>query len=274
MTRPAPGRIYRERPIATWYGVAAPGRRKVDRVEQPLAECGYVFVRASAMREAITASGPLTDWEAFASSWNDLQVDEYLVEGQRCRRRRFAVYSIDRDRGIERRPHQPHYQRPEYNALFGGIERWFPPVATEVGGGPTMLAILRFCDRLFRACLPTAGAWHVEVHQFRIEARAGAPGHPTPEGVHRDGVDFVLVLLVSRDNIVSGTTTVYSGAGDPLGSFTLTDPLDAALVDDSRVAHGVTPVTPLDPARPGYRDVLVATFRSPGPACDAAGCIA
>jgi len=32
-------------------------------------------------------------------------------------------------------------------------------------------------------------------------------------------------------------------------------------VDDDRVYHGVTPVTPLDPAEPAYRDVLVATFR-------------
>ena len=40
-----------------------------------------------------------------------------------------------------------------------------------------------------------------------------------------------------------------------------TKPLDAALVDDSRVYHGVTPVEPVDPARPAYRDVLVVTFR-------------
>jgi hypothetical protein len=37
--------------------------------------------------------------------------------------------------------------------------------------------------------------------------------------------------------------------------------LDAALVDDARVLHGVTPVEPLDPATSGYRDVLVVTFR-------------
>jgi hypothetical protein len=47
----------------------------------------------------------------------------------------------------------------------------------------------------------------------------------------------------------------------PLGSFTLTEPLDAALVDDDRVFHGVTPLLPHDPARSAYRDVLVVTFR-------------
>ena len=54
--------------------------------------------------------------------------------------------------------------------------------------------------------LAGAVAWHVELHQFRIEALPGMPGMPTPEGMHRDGVDYVLVLLVSRSNIGSGTT--------------------------------------------------------------------
>ena len=230
-------------------------------LEQELSKSGYAFVRSGTMRRALEAVGPLTDWAAFAASWNDLAPDEYLTE-QRYRRRRFAVYAIAPDGGVERRPHQPHYQHRDYNPLFGGIERWFEPVAAGVGTAQCMTTILRFCDRLFRTQMRAAGTWHVEVHQFRIEARADAPGHPTPEGVHHDGVDFVLVLLVNRHNIASGTTTVYASDSRPLGSFTLTDALDAALVDDHRVAHGVTPIVPLDRAQPGYRDVLVVTLRT------------
>lgn len=230
-------------------------------MEKRLAELGYAFVEAPAMRTALETIGPLSDWQAFAASWDDLEVDQYLADGQRYRRRRFAVYEVGSSAEVKRKPHQPHYQHPEYNSLFGGIERWFSPIDSAIGSGPTMLTILRFCDRLFSALAPSAAPWHVETHQFRIEARSDAPGRPTPEGVHRDGVDFVLVLLVSRENIVRGQTTVYDPAGQPLGSFTLTDPLDAALVDDHRVAHGVTAVAPLDGTRPGHRDVLVVTFR-------------
>jgi hypothetical protein len=32
-------------------------------------------------------------------------------------------------------------------------------------------------------------------------------------------------------------------------------------VDDHRVLHGVTPVEPVAPSEPGFRDVLVVTFR-------------
>jgi hypothetical protein len=230
-------------------------------LERSLADRGYVFVHAGPMRQTLTAAGSLSDWPAFAASWNDLELDRYLAEGGRCRKRRFAVYAAGSDGSVERQPHQPHFQHREYNALFGGIERWFAPIAPEIGEGPTMLTVLRFCARFFGELAPTVARWHVEAHQFRIEARAEAPGQPTPEGVHRDGVDFVLVLLVNRDNIVSGVTTVYDLAGSPLGTFTLTDPFDATLVNDNRVAHGVTPVAALDPARPGCRDVLVTTFR-------------
>jgi hypothetical protein len=229
--------------------------------EQPLADRGFLFVSAAEMSKALAASGSLSDWPTFADSWNDLELDRYLAEGGRCRKRRFAVYLVGGEGSVERQAHQPHFQHREYNALFGGIERWFAPIAADIGAGQTMGTVLRFCARTFGALAPSGARWHVEAHQFRIEARAEAPGEPTPEGVHRDGVDFVLVLLISRVNIVSGVTTVYDLGGSPLGTFTLTDPFDATLVDDRRVAHGVTPVAPLDPARPGSRDVLVVTFR-------------
>ncbi len=68
--------------------------------------------------------------------------------------------------------------------------------------------------------------------------------------------------MVNRVNIESGTTTVHGLDNAQLGSFTLADPLDAALVDDTRVKHGVTAVRPLDRAAEAHRDVLVITLRA------------
>ena len=227
-----------------------------------LVDCGFEFVDGADMRAALEQSGALSDWSAFAASWNDLAIDPYLAEDARYRARRYAVYSASSSGAIEREPHQPHFQHHDYNRLFGGIERWFEPIADAIGGGDTLRTILAFTVRVFGERAPDVRRWHVEVHQFRIEARVELPGQPTPEGAHRDGVDFVLVLLVNRENIVSGVTTVSDLAGAPLGAFTLTHPFDATLIDDSRVAHGVTAVTPLDPSRPGRRDVLVVTLRA------------
>jgi hypothetical protein len=45
-----------------------------------------------------------------------------------------------------------------------------------------------------------------------------------------------------------------------LDSFTLTAPLDCAIVNDRRCMHGVTPVQQMDSNQVAYRDVLVVTF--------------
>jgi hypothetical protein len=218
---------------------------------------GFAFVHAPDMRAVLESAG-LRDWDAFAKSWDALGVDTYMADGGRYRRRRFAVFRATTE-GVVRKPHQPHYQSRDYNPLNGDIERWFEPVTPAIGAHPALRAILDSCFRLFDGLTPAAtrpASWHVEIHQFRIEAKTGEAGQPTPEGV-----DWVLVLLVDRVNIQSGETTIADPRKRPLGSFTLTDPLDAAVTDDNRVYHGVTPVTPLDPARPGHRDVLVVTFR-------------
>lgn len=222
---------------------------------------GFAFVDGVTMAARLARGGALDDWNAFAASWNDLAVDTYMADRGRYRRRRHGVYEAGGD-GVHRLADQPHYQAREYNPLHGGIARWFEPIAAQWDGGDSLPTILRYCHALFGALLPAARRWHVEVHQFRIEARAGESGLPTPEGVHRDGVDYVLVLLVARHNIASGTTTIHEPDGTLLGRFTLTAPFDAALVDDARVCHGVTPVQAVDTDSPAFRDVLVVTFRA------------
>jgi hypothetical protein len=221
----------------------------------------FAFVEGARMRLLLEQHGRLDDWHAFASSWSDLELDTYMADGGRYRRRRHAVFAARRgDPAIARQPHQPHFQTRDYNPLHGGIERWFAPVLPEIAGGASMQTILRSCRALFDGLMPDTD-WHIEVHQFRIEPPPAGEGRPTPEGMHRDGVDYVLVLMIERTNIASGETSIHDLEGENLGSFTLTDPFDAALVHDCRVFHGVTPVVPLDPKRPAHRDVLVVTFR-------------
>src|SRR5262245_19813469 len=256
-------------------------------VRDLIAHQGFAFVNGTAMRELLAAYGSLSDWPAFVASWDRLELDSYMADGGRYRRRRHAVYRVDSNGRFTRSAHQPHFQTVDYNPVHGGIERWFAPIEAEIGSGPSLGAILTFCRDLFGTLGHAAashgpsafggqdaddvarasgksltGDWRVEVHQFRIEARCNEPGRPTPEGLHRDGVDHVLVLLVNRSNIARGVTAIHALDGRALGHFTLTDAFDAASVDDTRVAHGVTPVEPIDPSLPAYRDVLVITFKA------------
>ncbi|ATI12334.1 2OG-Fe dioxygenase family protein [Acetobacter pomorum] len=238
------------------------GAAPLDCIEKPLAQEGFAFLQAASMHPILQGFG-LADWDQFAASWNDLGCDRYMADGGRYRRRRYATFSLS-DQEILRKPHQPHYQSRDYNTLNGGIERWFQPVLPEIGKNPALLSILKLMHRLAVDMTPAKQrppAWHAEIHQFRIEASKDAAGQPTPEGLHRDGVDWVCVVMIRRENIARGETSIHDLNRQRVGGFTLTNPLDTAFVNDSRVYHGVTPVQAVNPALPAYRDVLVVTLR-------------
>jgi hypothetical protein len=229
-------------------------------IAEALRDTGFRRV-APAETDALLGPGAVAGWEPFADSWNDLGLDRFMADGGRYRRRRFAAFSAS-PAGVVRKPHQPHYQSRDYNGLNGGVQRWFEPVLDTVAGHPVTQELLRAGLALFHPLTAEPPrAWHVELHQFRIEAGDGQTGLPTPEGAHRDGVDWVIVMLVDRQNVASGVTDIFANDGARLGAFTLERPRDAVFLDDHRVMHGVTAIHPLEPGVPARRDVLVATFR-------------
>lgn len=235
----------------------------VERACKLLARKDYLFMEAAGTRQILAQVAPdgLTDWSEFESSWEDLPVDAYMGDGGRYRRRRHATFSaLPSSTLLTKEIHQPHYQSVSYNHLNGGIARHLEAVQQEVLSGSTMTALLKLGCEIFGRLQPYS-AWHIEVHQFRIEAGADMQGLPTPEGVHRDGVNFVLMAMVKRRNLLNGSTSVFNLDKVRLAEFTLQEPLDLALVNDERVLHGVTPIVQLNPGESSTRDVLVITFR-------------
>jgi hypothetical protein len=116
---------------------------------------------------------------------------------------------------------------------------------------------------LYTALKPEATTWFVEAHQFRIDTTDGI-GRPTPEGAHRDGVDFVAVMLIGRHDIKGGETRVFEVNGPAGQRFTMTEPWTLLFLDDERVIHESTPIQPLnvEDFNASYRDTLVLTFRA------------
>jgi hypothetical protein len=93
-------------------------------------------------------------------------------------------------------PPEPHYQSLSYNPLNGGIARHFRALRPGSHHAPVPAGPLRDAEALFARSAP--GARYIEAHQFRILAeRERRPAYA--RGLHRDGVDRVLVQLVARD---------------------------------------------------------------------------
>ncbi|MEO8386580.1 MAG: 2OG-Fe dioxygenase family protein, partial [Betaproteobacteria bacterium] len=189
----------------------------MNSLNEKIQRDGFCFVAADDARLLL---GDIADWPQFEASWNDMPLDTYMADGGRYRRRRHATLSVAVGATTALlEAHQPHYQSLDYNNLNGGVARHFEPIRADIIVGASMSALLALCIQVFGGLLP-GRRWHVEVHQFRIEAGTQHQGMPTPEGVHRDGVQYVMVLMVKRYNIAEGTTTIHDAAGVKLTSFT------------------------------------------------------
>ena len=203
-------------------------------------------------------------WAQLSTSWSRLPPDAHLKDGGRYRQRRHACWVQDlAGDTLTQTPHRAHWQPTDYNALHGGFERWFEPVESTVAAAPAWTDLLASLGRLF-ARVRHVAHWHIEAHQFRIDTASGV-GRPTPEGAHRDGVDFVVVLMVGRQGVKGGETRVFDAHGPYGMRFVMQAPLTALLLDDERVIHETTPILAQhEGAIDGHRDTLVLTYRAAG----------
>jgi hypothetical protein len=233
----------------------APPFTPLSDLTSALRTSGYALLCPA---DVATLSGcTLSELDALAASWNELALDNYLKDGGRYRRRRHSCFIQDGEQLVQT-PHRAHWQPVEYNALHGGMHRLFEPVDPATVAQP---AWTRLIAALGQACSQVKGEqrWYVEAHQFRIDTLEGI-GRPTPEGAHRDGVDFVAVLLVGRSNIKGGETRVFEADGPDGKRFTMLEPWTLLLLDDARVIHESTPIQPI--GENGRRDTLVLTWRA------------
>ena len=226
-----------------------------SQLTHALRSAGYALLRPADLAQLAGCS--LEQLNTLAPGWDRLELDQYLKDGGRYRRRRHSCFIDDGERLVQT-PHRPHWQPVEYNALHGGMHRLFAPIEEGTVANPVWQRLLH---ALGQACSSVAGQqrWHVEAHQFRIDTADGI-GRPTPEGAHRDGVNFVAVIFIGRQGIKGGETRVFDADGPNGQRFTLLEPWTLMLMDDAAVIHESTPIQPL--GAHGHRDTLVLTWRA------------
>src|SRR5689334_17206662 len=93
--------------------------------DQQLRERGYAVLDAAGLAQLL--SMPASDLRALHAYWNDLPPDQHLKDGGRYRRRRHSSFVVAGGE-VSQVAHRAHWQPVEYNALHGGIERWFEPM--------------------------------------------------------------------------------------------------------------------------------------------------
>src|SRR6516162_4497216 len=244
----------------------APVKNARSALAQELRSAGYAVLEPTAAHAALELD--VAAFEGLRDRWLRLPRDPYLRDGGHYRARRHSSFIYTPGtRELAPVPQRPHWQPTTYNALHGGMLRWFEPIEPAVVTAPAFRGLLVSLGELFAQLQPVS-RWYLEAHQFRIDT-AGGIGRPTPEGAHRDGVDFVAVVLIGRHGVRGGETRVFEAEGSRGVRFTMLQPWSMLLMDDARVIHETTPLqsesTGSDSlSEPGVRDTLVLTYRARG----------
>ena len=238
------------------------GLQNATGIRNGMARAGYAFVEASDMRNALARFGTLADWPALRR-----ELERSRGRHLHGRRRPLPPPPL---RGLRRGPAGPDRARRAPAALpdarLQHAERRHRALVQ--AGRPRRSATAPRCAPSSNIAARCSAGW-------RPRRRAGT-SRSTSSASRRGTASTASPR--PRACIATASTTCWccwstaatsraaprrctTSTSARLGSFTLTDPLDAALVDDARCYHGVTPVEPENPAQPAYRDVLVVTFR-------------
>ncbi|MBR8839092.1 MAG: 2OG-Fe dioxygenase family protein [Stigonema ocellatum SAG 48.90 = DSM 106950] len=192
--------------------------------------------------------------EGFKPFFNDMPVDPYIKGNYRYRR--ISRFSVTGDQLIKL-PHGYLIQSKKYNPLVGDIKREF----AELDDAMIELEIFKNLVFAFTDSCKLHPQAEIGVHQIRTSCSLDNSGNPAPEGIHRDGVDFLGIFSVDRDNILGGETHLYtSKEKKPIFSQVL-NPGELLLVNDHEFSHFTTPIKSEIDAQ-GTRDVFVLTSPS------------
>src|SRR5689334_15682802 len=123
----------------------SPATTPLDQLLPTLQGQGYAVLGAAAV--AALAGCTPAELEALRAAWNTLPPDAYLKDGGHYRRRRHASFVADSGQ-VTPVPHRAHWQPVQYNALHGGMERWFDPVLPEVAAWPAWTRLLQAMARV------------------------------------------------------------------------------------------------------------------------------
>ncbi len=228
-------------------------------IRAEISKTGYSLVPAS---ELLIPEQLQQAWLSLLIDYADLPPDDYLPAAAKYRHRRYGRFHFKpTSGGLCRLPHQDYFQSADINRVTGGIIRKFAPLLDTSFDNSFLRELIRFDFHHFPLADQAATEeWEVQVHLIRVTADSNTRGHPTPEGIHRDGAAFVTVHLAELVNAGGGEVSIYDDDRKELATFRLGQILDSYLFNDAALWHAANPIYPLNPAHGAIRSILTFDF--------------
>ncbi len=228
-------------------------------VNDELRAQGYSVLRAAALEIPDDLQQALL---SLTIDYADLPSDEYLPGGGKYRCRRYGRFRFLPASGeLQRLPHVDYFQSADINRVTGRYLRKFSPLSESSFDNPFLQELIHFdFDQFPVTAEHKEAAWEVQIHLIRVTASAGQEGHPTPEGIHRDGAEFVTVHLAELVNAGGGDVSIYDDDKTLLTTFRLQQVMDSYLFHDALLLHQASPISPENLAHPAIRSILTFDY--------------
>ncbi len=200
--------------------------------------------------------------------YDDLPIDENDEEilGYTPRRRQVARILMNRDGddwSVVRVPIQP-YTQPDHEDFERSIPRYFESAPEKTTDHKEFRKLLINLANIIQGVRKGVRCLSINLFFNRSVDQEGAPGVcALEEGMHQDGVDFLVpAIVVDRQNLeaTSGKSSVHTLEGEELHSSVLM-PGQGHLLMDAKVLHAISHVKRTVKFVSGTRDILGLDFK-------------
>ncbi len=187
------------------------------------------------------------------------ELDRIGMTGRRKRsvarfnlRRAGTRWDIER---ISAKQYRQNVESSDPRALVRVFHEMEPPTASHPDVRRLMMCLAEIVGELHPEC----SNLRMNVHQVFIFADILSAGDNAPEGVHQDGVDYIVsALVIERAGIVGGESIVYGLDGKTEYFRRTLAEGEGILQSDRKLWHYVTPIreNPAVPPDYGHRSIL------------------
>jgi hypothetical protein len=218
----------------------------------------YRFIKGSEILEALQAKP--VEINEFKSYWHNLRQDRYVNNNIAARKRRIGKFKYAKEKLKFIEGDNSFLQAKSINSLNGGNVRYFAETEKNFCSHILLEKIIEYVLKIIP--VSNYNSVNINTHLFRVECSSQEKiSFPTPEGIHRDGHDFISQHLISRNNIFGGISGIYHLKYDrPVIHKQLYESFDTIILNDRVFRHDVSPIFPQQDKQLAYRDMLIIDY--------------
>lgn len=185
------------------------------------------------------------------ASFNNLPPDQYAEK--RLRSRRYSRYLLNNGT-LKHLSHKDFMQSKSINKAVGDVERNFEEIESKLETNPAFVKM--FTE--FRDHTNLSADSVIEAHQIRWHCKRFVK-IPAPEGIHKDGFDFIAMYMVNTHNVDGGDIMIYPSLDAPPSFRKKLNPGDYVMLNDKKLYHYAAPLVPNANDEEGFWDLIVLT---------------